>query len=71
MSILLALLYLALIILVVGLGYYVVTWALGIVGIVIPPRAIQFIFAIIVVLLLIWFVTEIMGSGGLRLPNLR
>lgn len=41
MSILLALLYLALIILVVGLGYYVVTWALGIVGIVIPPRAIQ------------------------------
>lgn len=71
MSILLALLYLALIILAIGLGYYVVVWALGIAGITINPRILQFIGAIIVVLLLIWFVGEIMAGGGVRLPSFR
>lgn len=71
MSILLALLYLALIILAVGLGYYVVVWALGIAGITINPRILQFLGAIVVVLILIWFVGEIMSSGGVRLPSLR
>jgi hypothetical protein len=71
MSILMALLYLALIILCIGLGYFVVTWALGIVGITIPPRVIQFVFAIIVVVVLIWFVGEIMAGGGIHVPALR
>jgi hypothetical protein len=71
MSILIALLYLALIILCVGLGYLVVMWALGIFGIVIPPRFIQIVFAIIIVLVLIWFITDLVGSGGVRLPSLR
>lgn len=71
MSILLALLYLALIILAVGLGYYVVVWALGIAGIIINPRILQFLGAIVVVLILIWFVGEIMSGGGLHMPSLR
>jgi hypothetical protein len=71
MSILLALLYLALIILAVGLGYYVVVWALGIAGITINPRILQFLGAIVVVLILIWFVREVMAGGGLHMPTLR
>jgi hypothetical protein len=71
MSILMALLYLALIVLCLGLGYFVLMWALGIVGITVPPRVLQLCFAIIVVLILIWFVSDIVGSGGVRLPTLR
>lgn len=71
MSILMALLYLALIILCVGLGYIVVMWALGIFGIVIPPRILQVVFAIIIVLVLIWFIGDLVGGGGLRVPSLR
>lgn len=69
MSILLALLYLALIILLVGLGYFVVVWALGIAGITINPRILQFLGAIIVVLLLIWLVGQL--AGGVHMPSLR
>ena len=71
MSILMALLYLALIILCIGLGYLVLTWALGIVGITIPPRIVQIVFAIIVVVVLIWFIGDIVGSGGIRMPSVR
>ena len=71
MSILMALLYLALIILCIGLGYFVLMWALGIVGITVPPRVLQLVFAIIVVIILIWFVGDIVGSGGLRIPSIR
>ena len=71
MGILMALLYLALIILVIGLGYIVVQWALGLMGLTIPPRIVQIVFAIIVVVVLIWFIGDIVGSGGVRLPTLR
>ena len=71
MSILLACLYLALLILVVYIGYVVVTWALAIAGISIDPRILKALGAIVVVLLLIWFVGQIMGSGGIHVPSLR
>ncbi len=71
MSILLLLLYIALVILCVGLGYFVVVWALGIAGITINPRILQFLGAIVVVLLLIWLVSAIAGSGGIHVPTLR
>lgn len=69
MNILLDLLYLALIILCVGLGYVVIMWALGLVGITIEPRIIQILFAIVVVCILIWFVGSVVVGGGL--PRLR
>ena len=70
MSILMDLLYLALIILVVGLGYIVVMWALKLVGLTVEPRIIQIIFAILVVLVLIWFVGSL-GVSSLQMPRLR
>ncbi len=71
MSILMTLLYLALLILAVGLGYVVVTWALSLVGIEIPPRILQILFAIVVVVILIWFIGQVVGGGGIHMPSLR
>ena len=71
MGILLDFLYLALIVLCIGLGYLVLMWALGLFGIVIPARWLQVIAAIIMVLVLIWFVSQIAGGGGVHFPQLR
>lgn len=72
MAILEAILVLCLILLLLGLAFFVLQWVLGILGITIPPRVMQILGAIVVVLVLIWFVQAIMGGGGLpRLGLLR
>lgn len=72
MAILEAVLVLCLILLLLGLAFFVLQWVLGILGITIPPRVMQILGAIVVVLVLIWFVQAIMGGGGLpRLGILR
>ncbi len=58
-----------LIILCVGLGYVVVMWALKLVGLTIEPRIIQICFAIIVVLVLIWFVGSICTRPDVRVDH--
>lgn len=67
MAILEAVLILCLILLFLGLAFFVLQWVLGILGITIPPRVMQILGAIVVVLVLIWFVQAIMGGG---LPTL-
>ena len=59
-TILTALLYLAIIIVVV----YVVIWVLGLLGIVIPGNILKAIWAIIIILSLIWLITHFSGAGG-------
>ena len=67
MAILETVLMLCLILLLLGLAFFVLMWVLGILGIALPPRVLQILGAIVVVLVLIWFVRAVMGGG---LPKL-
>ena len=49
--------------LVIGLIFYLVVWVLGILGIPIPPRAVQIVGAIVFLILLLWFVQAVMSGG--------
>lgn len=71
MAILETILVLCLILLLLGLAFFVLQWVLGILGITIPPRVMQILGAIVVVLVLIWFVQAVMGGAMPRLGLLR
>lgn len=49
--------------LLIGLAFYLVVWVLGLLGIPIPPRAMQIVGAIIFLILLLWFVQAVMAGG--------
>jgi hypothetical protein len=51
--------------LILGLVFYLVVWVLGILGVPIPPRAVQIVGAIIFLILLLWFVQALLGGGSL------
>ena len=72
MTLALAILEFCLILLIIGGAFYVLVWVLGLLGIAIPPRVLQFIAAIVFILILIWVIQAVMGGGGLpRLGILR
>ena len=54
---------------IVGIGY-VVLWVLGQLNITVPPMAIKIAFIILALLVLIYALTLIAGSGGFSLPAL-
>jgi hypothetical protein len=69
MGILLALLELAFIIVAIGLGMWVIIWALGLAGISVHPNIIKLVGALIVIAVLIWFVSQL-ASGAAIQPRL-
>jgi len=69
MAILLALLELAFIIVAIGLGLWVIVWALGLAGITVHPRIIQLVGALVIIAVLIWFVSQL-ASGAAIQPRL-
>jgi hypothetical protein len=60
-TILTALLYLAIIVVVV----YVIIWVLGLLGVVIPGNILKAVWAIIIILALIWLITHFAGDINL------
>jgi hypothetical protein len=54
----------------VGIGW-VILWVLGQLGIPVPPMAVKIALIVIGLLCLIWFLTEVVGGGGMGMPTLR
>lgn len=50
--------------LLLGLCFYLVIWVLGILGIAVPLKVMQIVGAIIALIVILYFVQAIMGSGG-------
>ena len=46
-----------------GLVFFLVVWVLGILGIPIPPKALQILGAIIFLVVLLWFLKVVLGGG--------
>lgn len=64
-----AVIWLLIWLLVLGLIFYLAVWVLGILGIVIPPQVIKIVGAIILLLVILWFLQAVLGGGGI--PRLR
>lgn len=52
---------------IVGIGYAVL-WVLGQLGIPVPPMAVKIVLLILGLLVLIYFLTLLAGSGGISMP---
>lgn len=64
-----SIIWLLIYLLVLGLVFYLVVWVLGILGIAIPPNVMKIVGAIIFLIVLLWFISAIMGGAGV--PRLR
>lgn len=51
--------------LVIGVVYYLVTWVCGLLGIPLPMKAIQIVFAIFGLIVFLWLLRALIGGGGL------
>ena len=64
MSLVIAVAYFLLYLLLLGLCFALVLWVLRIIGVPVDPRVIQILGAIVFLLVLIWFVQTMMSSGS-------
>lgn len=66
---------LLILLLIVGLLFYLVIWVLGLLGIAVPTQVMRIIGAIIFLIILLWFLQAVLGGGSfpklLMLPLLR
>lgn len=71
MSLLVAVIWLLIYCLIIGLVFALVVWVLrDILGIAIPMQILKIVGAIIFLLVLLWFVATLLG-GGMPVPHLR
>lgn len=71
MSLLVAVVWLLIYCLVIGLVFALVVWVLrDILGIAIPMHILKIVGAIIFLLVLLWFVATLLGGGGMPVPRL-
>lgn len=64
-----SIIWLLIYLLVLGLVFYLIVWVLGILGITVPPNVMKIVGAIIVLLVILWFIQAVLGGGGV--PRLR
>jgi len=57
---------------VLALVVYVVIWIVrDVIGVPIPAKVIQILWAIVALIVILWLVQMLVGGGGLRVPSLR
>ncbi len=56
--------------LVIGLIFWLVVWVLGLLGIPIPPMVLKIVGAIIFLVILLWFIQAFVAGGGQHFPRL-
>ena len=63
------------VLLILGLVFYLVIWVLGLLGIAVPTQVMRIIGAIIFLIILLWFLQAVLGGGHfpklLTLPLVR
>ena len=63
-----ALIHFLILLLVIGLFFWLAVWVLGLIGIAIPQRVLQIVAAIVFLIILLWFMQAFLSGG--RIPQL-
>lgn len=71
MAIITAVIWLLIYLLVLGLIGWLVIWVLGLIGVPVPQRVIQIVGAIIFLIVLLWFLSAVLGGAHFPTPNLK
>lgn len=64
-SIIMLLIYIA----IIALVFYLVIYVLGVIGVALPPKVIQIIWLIFALIVVLWLVRVLLSGGGLSLPG--
>lgn len=57
-------------ILILALVFYLVIWVLGIIGVTLPPKAVQILMAIFALIVILYLYQALVGGGGLHLGRI-